>query len=212
MRHKVLLTGFEPFDGAAHNPSIDAVRTLAQEGIEGISLEVLELPVEFVGAGELVCAAIARIQPDIVLSVGLAAGRYDITVERVAVNLADARIADNSGEQPVDQELTTGGVAAYFSTLPVKETVAAIRGTDVAASLSYSAGTYVCNAVMYHTLRVTADGSTQAGFIHIPDVYAVDSKMTLEDVVTGLRAAVLTCTVDRAELSLEEAAAMGREY
>lgn len=212
MRHKVLLTGFEPFDGAAHNPSIDAVRTLAQEGIEGISLEVLELPVEFVDAGELVCAAIARIQPDIVLSVGLAAGRYDITVERVAVNLADARIADNSGEQPVDQELATGGVAAYFSTLPVKEIVAAIRGTDVAASLSYSAGTYVCNAVMYHALRVTADGSTQAGFIHVPDVYAVDSKMTLEDVVTGLRAAVLTCTGDRAELSLEEAAAMGREY
>ncbi len=208
----VLLTGFEPFDGGSRNPSLDAVRMLAQKGIEGISLEVLELPVEFVTAGELVRAAIARIRPDVVLSIGLAAGRPDVTVERVAINLADARIPDNSGEQPVDQGLVAGGVAAHFSTLPVKEIVTAIRGTGVAASLSYSAGTYVCNAVMYHALNTTADGSTQAGFIHVPDVYASDSQMTLEDLVTAVRAALLTCTVDRAELSLEEAAAMGREY
>ncbi len=208
----VLLTGFEPFDGGSRNPSLDSVRMLAQKGIEGISLEVLELPVEFVTAGELVRAAIARIRPDVVLSIGLAAGRPDVTVERVAINLADARIPDNSGEQPVDQELVAGGVAAHFSTLPVKEIVTAIRGTGIAASLSYSAGTYVCNAVMYHALNTTADGSAQAGFIHVPDVYASDSQMTLEDLVTAVRAALLTCTVDRAELSLEEAAAMGREY
>ncbi len=208
----VLLTGFEPFDGSARNPSLDAVRTLAADGIPDVSLEALELPVEFDRARDLIREAIVRVQPDVVLSVGLAAGRPDITVERVAINLADARIPDNSGEQPVDQELVVAGAAAYFSTLPIKEIVAAIRGVDVAASLSYSAGTYVCNAVMYHALNATADGSAQAGFIHVPDVYAPDSQMTLEDVVRALRVAVHTCITPRSTLSPEQAAAMGREY
>ena len=151
-RPTVLVTGFEPFDGAHHNPSGDLARRLAELGHPDCQLVGEVLPVSFARAPGLLAAAIDAHHPDIVVMLGLADNRHAITPERVAINLADARIADNDGDQPTDALLEPHGPTARFARLPVKQIAEAITKAGIAAEVSLSAGSYVCNAVMYAAL------------------------------------------------------------
>jgi pyroglutamyl-peptidase len=184
----VLLSGFEPFDRAATNSSWDAVQRLAAEWQGAASLVTELLPVEFGTAWQRLDAAIARHSPDIIIAVGLADGRTAITPERIAINLADARIPDNAGTQPRDLPVVEQGPAAYFSGLPVPEIVDAIRAEGIAAEMSLSAGAYVCNDLMYRLLHeVHRDRpGLVAGFIHVPSADA----MPIATIARGLGAAV----------------------
>lgn len=166
----VLMTAFEPFGGENINPSWEAVRTFDGKEIAGARIVVRQLPVVFATCGEVLTRALEEIQPDRVLCVGQAGGRPDITVERVAINVDDARIPDNNQQQPIDQPIEADGPAAYFSTLPIKAMVAALREVGVPASVSQTAGTFTCNHVMYSLLHWihTTNSMARGGFIHIP--------------------------------------------
>lgn len=166
----VLVTAFEPFEGEAINPSWEAVKTLHQRDIAGMRIVACQLPCVFDVALERLYAALENTQPSCVIAVGQAGGRADISVERVAINVNDARIPDNQGHQPIDTPVIAGGPAAYFSTLPIKALVNALRANGIPASVSHSAGTFVCNHVMYgllHALHRQHDVA-QGGFVHIP--------------------------------------------
>lgn len=166
----VLVTAFEPFDGEAINPSWEAVRLLQERPIAGVRVITCQLACVFDLALEQLNAALARHQPDCVIAVGQAGGRADISVERVAININDARIPDNRGQQPIDTPVIPGAPAAYFSTLPIKALVAALHDNGIPASISHTAGTFVCNHVMYGLLHVLAQQpqSVKGGFVHIP--------------------------------------------
>lgn len=148
---KLLLTAFTPFDGERINPALEAVK-LVKDKIGNLEIVKLEVPTVFGKSIETVREAIEREKPDFVLSIGQAGGRAEITPERVAINLDDARIPDNEGNQPIDEPIFPDGENAYFSTLPVKAMVEAIRKEGLPSSLSNSAGTYVCNHLMYGVL------------------------------------------------------------
>jgi len=163
----VLLTGFEPFGGDAANPSGEAVHLVAARWTGPEVLVSAVLPVTFTGAAVRLRELIAEHRPDVVVAAGLAGGRAAIGVERVAVNLVDARIPDNDGEQPVDVPSVPGAPAAHFATLPVKEIVGRIAAAGIPAELSYSAGTFVCNHVFFTALEDTAS-PVRAGFVHVP--------------------------------------------
>ncbi|HBL7014802.1 TPA: pyroglutamyl-peptidase I [Serratia marcescens] len=166
---KVLITGFEPFGGERLNPSWEVVKQLNDMELVGTRIVARQLPCVFGAALEALNAAIDEVQPLIVLAVGQAGGRTDITIERVAINVDDARIPDNQGQQPVDEPIVAGGPAAYFSTLPIKAMVSSMREAGIPASVSQTAGTYVCNHVMYGLLhRLSGQREVKGGFIHIP--------------------------------------------
>ncbi|REE94323.1 pyroglutamyl-peptidase I [Paenibacillus taihuensis] len=167
---KVLLTGFDPFGGEAVNPSWEAVSQLHQRKLDGIEVEAIELPTVFGKSFQLLQQAVLEFKPDVIICVGQAGGRSDIALERVAVNLDDARIPDNEGNQPTDKPITFDGPAAYWSTLPVKAVAAAMREEGIPASVSYSAGTFVCNHLFYNLQHMIASSSHEmkGGFIHIP--------------------------------------------
>lgn len=166
----VLITAFEPFGGERVNPSWEAVSQLDERMICGARVVAKQLPCEFGTSLETLRAAIDELQPDVVLAVGQAGGRSDITVERVGINVDDARIPDNAGNQPIDEAIVEEGPAAYFATLPIKAIVEGIREAGIPASVSQTAGTYVCNHVMYGLLHYLAQQKKPArgGFIHIP--------------------------------------------
>ncbi|WP_434585886.1 pyroglutamyl-peptidase I [Klebsiella sp. R390] len=165
----VLITGFEPFGGEAVNPSWEVVRQLDGVTLAGERVVALQLPCVFGEALAVLSAALEAQQPRLIIAVGQAGGRVDITVERVAINVDDARIPDNKGQQPIDEPIVAGGPAAYFSSLPVKAIVAALREQGIPASVSQTAGTFVCNHVMYGLLDALQDKTgTKGGFIHIP--------------------------------------------
>ena len=194
---KLLLTAFTPFDGERINPALEAVK-LVKDKIGNLEIVKLEVPTVFGKSIETVREAIERETPDFVLSIGQAGGRAEITPERVAINLDDARIPDNEGNQPIDEPIFPDGENAYFSTLSVKAMVEAIRKEGLPSSLSNTAGTYVCNHLMYgvlyfihneycsHSMQYLRDNNAQhksssllfseeerssavkAGFIHVP--------------------------------------------
>lgn len=165
---KIIVTGFDPFGGEKINPSIECVKALP--GIKGVELIRLELPTVFKESAVRLNEVINKVKPDAVLSVGQAGGRPGITMERVAINVDDARIPDNISQQPIDETIQTEGAAAYFSTLPIKRIVKAIREAGFSAEVSNSAGTFVCNHIMYQALfaATKADKPFKAGFMHIP--------------------------------------------
>ncbi|NDO82487.1 pyroglutamyl-peptidase I [Citrobacter sp. NCU1] len=165
----VLITGFEPFGGEQINPSWDVVSRLDNAIIAGCRVVARQLPCVFGESLTVLNAAIDALSPSLVLAVGQAGGRADITVERVAINVDDARIPDNRGKQPVDEPIVMEGPAAWFSTLPIKAMVAAMREAGVPASVSQTAGTFVCNHVMYGLLhKLRSRPEVKGGFIHIP--------------------------------------------
>ena len=193
---KLLLTAFTPFDGERINPALEAVK-LVKDKIGKLKIVKLEVPTVFGKSIDTVREAIERERPDFVLSIGQAGGRAEITPERVAINLNDARIPDNEGNQPIDEPVFPDGENAYFSTLPVKAMVEAIRKEGLPYSLSNSAGTYVCNHLMYGVLYyLDKRPSIKAGFIHVPYIpeQVKDKKempaLPLSDIVRGLEAAI----------------------
>ncbi|MDU4839943.1 MAG: pyroglutamyl-peptidase I [Leclercia adecarboxylata] len=165
----VLITGFEPFGGETLNPSWEVVKQLDGMIIDNCRVVARQLPCVFGESLEVLNAAIDALQPSVVLAIGQAGGRVDVTVERVAINIDDARIPDNRGQQPVDVAIVPDGPAAWFSTLPIKAMVEALREAGIPASVSQTAGTFVCNHVMYGVLHKLADRpEVKGGFIHIP--------------------------------------------
>ena len=193
---KLLLTAFTPFDGEEINPALEAVK-LVKDKIENIEIVKLEVPTVFGKSIQLVFDAIDKEKPDFVLSIGQAGGRAEICPERVAINLDDARIPDNEGNQPIDEPIFPDGENAYFSTLPVKAMVEAIRKEGLPSSLSNSAGTYLCNHLMYGVLYYLDKRPViKAGFIHVPYIpEQVKNKkeipsLELSEIVRGLEATI----------------------
>lgn len=186
---KLLLTAFEPFGGEARNASRDALALLPEE-IAGVRIARRVLPVVFGGAAEALRRAVEEETPDAVLCLGQAAGRAALTPERAAINLRDARIPDNAGRQPVDEPIVPDGPAAYFATLPVKAMVGAIRAAGLPAELSNTAGTFVCNEVMYALLHLLARRypGVRGGFLHLPRPEELG--LTDADLARGLEAAI----------------------
>ncbi|MCG0276518.1 MAG: pyroglutamyl-peptidase I [Thermosediminibacteraceae bacterium] len=194
---KVLVTGFEPFGGEKINPALEAVKLLPKE-IKGAQVVVKELPTIFRKSLDVLFDAIEKEKPDVVICVGQAGGRYAISVERVAINVDDARIPDNEGNQPIDQPIFPDGENAYFSTLPIKRIVEAIKKEGIPAEVSNTAGTYVCNHVMYGLLYYASKKrpDMKAGFIHVPYLFeqVLDKKNTpamgLNEIVKALTVAI----------------------
>ena len=186
---KALVTGFEPFGGDKANASIEAVRRLPVH-IGAVEIATAELPTSYARALVALEAAIMRTKPDIVLCVGQAGDRVALCVERVAVNVQDAEIADNDGAKPVDAPVVAGGPAAYLSTLPVRAAVAALHAEELPAEISMSAGTFVCNHVFYGLMHLAAkdDHRFRAGFLHVPALQRQGNApgMTLDDIVRGI--------------------------
>ena len=200
----VLLTGFEPFDKAAVNPSWEAVRQLDGVSLsEGVTMVAHCLPCAFATAAETLLQLINELQPAMVIATGLGPGRSDISIERVAINVNDARIPDNLGAQPIDTAVVEGGPAAYFSTLPIKGMVKAVRDAGIAASVSQTAGTFVCNQVFYRLQHALAGTGVRSGFIHVPGLpESGEPSMALSTTVEGLRVAALAAWQTRADVVL----------
>lgn len=171
---RILLTGFEPFDGDDLNPSWEVARALHGAMPGGAEVVALRLPCEFGRSREQLCHALAQQSFDLLLSLGLAANRTEPTIERVAINVDDARIPDNAGAQPVDQAVVADGPAAYFASVPVKRMVAALHEGGLPASVSQTAGTFVCNHVFYAAAhwRATHQPALRVGFMHLPLLHA----------------------------------------
>lgn len=168
---KVLVTGFNPFGGEKVNPALEAVKRLPSE-IAGAEIRTLEIPTVFIKSGRVLESGIKELRPDVVICVGQAGGRSIIAVEKVAINLAEARIKDNEGNQPTDRKIKEDGENAYFTSLPAKAMVMNIRKNGIPANISYTAGTFVCNDIMY-TLLYLIDRKypgIRGGFIHVPFV------------------------------------------
>jgi pyroglutamyl-peptidase len=165
----ILLCGFDPFGGERVNPSWEAVSSLHGKRIAGHRVVAVQLPTEFAASLRVLKRALRETSPLIVLGVGQAGGRAQLSIERVAINLQDARIPDNAGAQPIDEPVIDGAPAAYFSNLPIKTMLAALQAQGLPAEISNTAGTYVCNHVAYAMLHLTASRrGVRAGFIHIP--------------------------------------------
>ncbi|MEU7636697.1 pyroglutamyl-peptidase I [Streptomyces sp. NPDC039016] len=210
---RVLFTGFAPFDGAATNPSWQAVRTAAATPLAGLALHTAELPCVYGAALTALRTAIDETRPDLVVAVGQAGGRPDITVERVALNVDDARIPDNAGAEPIDEPIVPDGPAAYFSTLPIKACVAAVRAAGLPASVSNTAGTFVCNHVFYGLAHLIAAElpHIRGGFVHVP--YAPEQvtdraqpSLPVDAVATALREIAATAARTRTDLRVAEGA------
>lgn len=193
----VLLMGFEPFDQDLVNPSWEAVRRL-----DGVQLAVdarvvaRQLPCAFATVGECLTQLIDALQPAMVIATGLGPGRSVISFERVAINVNDARIPDNLGEQPIDTPVVADGPAAYFTTLPIKAMVKAVREAGIGASVSQTAGTFVCNQVFYLLQHALAATAVRSGFIHVPYlpeqvVVSGQPSMAVATVVEALKVAML---------------------
>ncbi|MBP8149914.1 MAG: pyroglutamyl-peptidase I [Limnohabitans sp.] len=164
----ILVTGFEPFGGQSLNPSWEVARALHGLQLQGAQVTAVQLPCVFAQALPALQQALAQHRPDIVLALGQAEGRCDFSVERVAINVQDARIPDNAGAQPIDVPVIAGGPAAYFSTLPIKSLVAGLKAAGFPASVSQTAGTFVCNQVFYALQHTLAGLGVHSGFVHLP--------------------------------------------
>ncbi|MBW7452903.1 pyroglutamyl-peptidase I [Paenibacillus sepulcri] len=167
---RVLLTGFDPFGGEAINPAWEAVSHFHLKMYEGFEVEVRQIPTVFKKSIYALRQMLLDVKPDVVICIGQAGGRSDIAVERVAINIDDARIPDNEGNQPIDEQIVVDGPAAYWSSLPVKAIAAHIRQAGIPASVSQSAGTFVCNHLFYGLQHMIATefANIRGGFIHIP--------------------------------------------
>lgn len=204
----VLLTGFDPFGGDSINPSWLAVERLHGEVVAGHRVIGVQLPTSFARAPRVLRNAIRKNAPSLILCIGQAGGRATLSLERVAINISDARIVDNDGAQPVDTRVVRSGPAAYFTTLPIKTMCAELHAAGIPAEISQTAGTFVCNAVFYVLMhrQAKARSPARAGFIHIPYLpeqaisHPGAPSLPLETVIAGLRvmvAAALSTRKDR---------------
>ena len=194
---KILVTGFDPFGGEKINPALETIKRLP-DTILGAQIIKLEIPTVVGKSLAKITEAVEKENPDVVLSIGQAGGRSEITVERVGINIDDCRIPDNEGNQPIDEPVVKGGPAAYFVTIPIKAIVEKIKANKIPASISNTAGTFICNHVCYGVAHLaaarTATGKTmKSGFIHIPFLPeqvigkpALTPSMSLETIVSGI--------------------------
>ena len=203
---KGLITGFDPFGSDVINPSYEAVKRLDDE-IQGVQIIKKQIPTVFKKAIKKLEEYIQEYEPDFVICVGQAGGRFEITIERVAINMDDARIADNEGNQPIDEPIMQDGEKAYFSNLPIKAVVAKLQENNIPSNVSNSAGTFVCNHIMYGLLYMIdkSYNHIKGGFIHVPFIpeQVIGKKnspyMTLEELTKGLSIAIetiITCKVE----------------
>ena len=214
---QALVAGFEAFGGEASNPAAEALRLLPPR-LGRLALATRLLPVGFATAPAALEDAVVALDPEIVLIVGLAAGRAGLSVERVALNLIDARIPDNDGRQPVDRPVAADGPAAYFATLPAKRAVAALREAGLPAGVSDTAGTFVCNQAFYALMHLAAlrRGQLQGGLLHVPylpgqaarhaDLAGVPPSMSLDDIVRGILIVLETAASRRDDIATAEGA------
>lgn len=199
MDKKVLLTGFDPFGGEQINPALEAVKRLNCKKTSNVKLVAYEIPTVFSKSIHHVISAIEKEQPDVVICIGQAGGRTQITPERIAINVDDARIPDNEQQQPIDEPIVHNGPAAYFSTLPIKKMVEAMRTAGIPAAVSNTAGTFVCNHLFYGLMHYLQFYSPQirGGFIHIPylpeqTLNSSAPSLCLDHIVKGLEIAAIT--------------------
>jgi pyroglutamyl-peptidase len=208
---KALVTGFEPFGGDRVNPSFEALERLPAR-LGTLDIATRALPVLFERALPALRKAVASTAPDIVLCVGLAGGRPALSLERVAINVDDARIPDNGGDQPIDRPVVPGGPAAYFTTLPIKAAVAALREAGLPAMVSNSAGTFLCNHVFYGLMHEAADARFRGGFLHVPYLpsqaaqIAGAPSMALEQIVEGIEIILQAAATRVEDLAVSEGA------
>ena len=192
---RLLITGFDPFGGEAINPAWEAVRRLPDR-IGCWQITPMQIPTVFGEASRKVLEAAQTLCPDVILCVGQAGGRKNVTPEMVGINLRHASIPDNAGSQPQDEPVVPGGPAAYFTTLPVRDMVRAMAQSGLPAAVSYSAGAFVCNDTLYAVLHHLDGSAVRAGFIHVPFLpeQAKDGVpwMTLEDIVRALTLCIET--------------------
>ncbi len=196
---KILVTGFDPFGGESINPALEAVKRLP-DTIAGAAIVKLEIPTVIGKSLAKIKEAVLKENPDAVLSIGQAGGRADISVERIGINIDDCRIADNEGNKPVDEPVVKGGPAAYFVTLPIKAIVEKLKAAGIPASVSNTAGTFICNHVCYglaHFAATERGGKMKTGFIHIPLLPeqvigkpVTTPSMSLETVLKGIELAI----------------------
>ena len=210
---KALVTGFEPFGGEPINPALEALERLPPRiGAVGISTRVL--PAVFGQALDALEEAVWATAPDIVLCVGLAGGRTALSLERVAINIDDARIPDNKGRQPIDLPIIAGGPSAYFATLPIKAAVAALRDAGLPAIVSNSAGTFVCNHVFYGLMHLATTRGFDfcGGFLHVPFLPSQAAlqdgapSMALDDIVHGIEIVLTVAASRREDIAVAEGA------
>ena len=210
---RALVTGFEPFGGDRTNPSFEALRRLPSR-LGGLDIATRALPVVYGAALPALREIIATAAPDIVLCVGLAGGRAELSLERVAINIDDARIPDNDGNQPIDRPVVPGAPAAYFATLPIKAAVAALRQAGLPAAVSNSAGTFLCNHVFYGLMHEAATrvAGFRGGFLHVPYLPGQAAhapgtpSMALEQIVEGIEIILAVAAVRRDDLAVNEGA------
>lgn len=194
----ILATGFDPFGGEPVNPAWESVKALGQLPSDSYRVEIRQLPTVFNKSLECLYKAIEEVQPDIVLCVGQAGGRSALCIERVAINVNDARIPDNEGNQPIDTPVVEGGPVGYWSTLPIKAIVEEMKEQGVPAAISQTAGTFVCNHLFYGLMHYIAEHkpSVCGGFIHIPYLPEQAARkpgqpsMALETIVKGLKTTI----------------------
>ncbi|TFZ39872.1 pyroglutamyl-peptidase I [Soehngenia longivitae] len=208
---KVLVTGFDPFGGEKVNPAFEAVKRL-EDKIAGAQVIKVEIPTVFRKSIEILDKKIEEEKPDVVICVGQAGGRFDMTVERVAINISDASIEDNEGNKPIDETIFEDGENAYFSSLPIKSIVSNIRNEKIPASVSNTAGTYVCNHIMYGLLYLIDKKykNIRGGFIHVPYLpeQVVDKRstpsMNINDIVTALTVAIKTTVETQNDIKISD--------
>ena len=194
---KILVTGFEAFDKSTLNPSAEIVKAL-----KGDNLVTAILPVVFGQASAQLRELIDLHKPSAVLCLGLAVGRSEITPERIAINLDDARIADNAGNQPLEQRIMADGPDGHFSTLPIEKMVASMKAAGIPASISLSAGTFVCNHIFYVLQDYLKDSSVKSGFMHVPlmdeqrEEYPNLPTMPIRQMVAGVEIALNVLRVE----------------
>lgn len=206
----VLVTGFDPFGGSSVNPSWEAVQSLDGREVQGHRLVAAQLPTEFGRSLQVLRTLMAQHQPALVVCTGQAGGRAALSLERVAINVNDARIPDNSGAQPVDTPVVPGGPAAYFSSLPIKAMLAAVLDEGIEAEVSQTAGTFVCNHVFYglmHELARPDWSATRGGLIHVPWLPEQGQpSMGRGKIARGLEAAIACALRTGADLKLQAGA------
>ena len=193
MKRKLLITGFDPFGGANINPAWEAVKLLP-ETIADFEVHKLEIPTVYGLAAQKVLKKAGEIRPDVILCIGQAGGRAAVTPERIAVNIRDAKIADNAGNQPVGQFVAEDGSAAYFATVPVMAMADAIRAAGLPGQVSNSAGAFVCNDTLYSLLHRYAGTDVKVGFIHVPWLPEQGTpSLPLAQTARALEAAIRIC-------------------
>ena len=190
---KLLITGFDSFGGAGINPSWEAVKLLPEQ-IGDLELTKMEIPTVFGLAAETVIAKAEEVKPDLILCIGQAGGRDAVTPERIAVNIRDAKIRDNAGNQPMGEFVVPDGPAAYFATVPVTDMAQAIQDAGLPGTVSNSAGAFVCNDTLYCLLHHYAATNVKVGFIHVPYLPEQGSpSLPLEKTAAALEAVIEVC-------------------